>query len=300
MAAAVLLCAGGGAAQIITLYSSHPAQVGAREAAMGDAAVGDAWDATSMYWNPAGLVYIRNTDVIISHQMLQSISRMNDNVSFPLRTGQSDAVGIGLTVDHTGYAGNTAGLDFRVLQFGYDIAYAREIFPTLALGVGIGVRYAHTSASELWGISSSYGIYYYPSEEVSYGVTLNGVGSGVLFVSDRVTTTLSSENLPRSLQAGVTIRYPEQPDQTYFTLAVANEKVFGADGINYKGGIEYDPWKFLALRLGYNYHADVASFARYGIGFHTSRFGIDYAISPSLSSERQYQFTFNWAFRVTE
>lgn len=238
--------------------------------------------------------------MIISHEMLQSISSMNENVSFPLRIGQSDAVAIGLTVNHVGYAGNTQGLDFKVLQFGYDIAYAREIIPTLSLGVGLSVRYAHTTASELWGISSSYGVYYFPSQEVSYGVSVNGVGSGILFVSDRVTTSLSSENLPRSLTAGVTIRYPEEADQTYFTLSVANEKIFGVDGIRYKGGFEYDPWKFLALRLGYFYHANVASFARYGFGLRTSRFGIDYAISPSQSSDRAYQFTLNWAFRVTD
>jgi hypothetical protein len=277
--------------QIITLYSSRPALVGARAAGMGDAYAADAYDVTSMYWNPASMVYVQNHSTIFSHILDQNINAMNDNVAFPLALRKGEAIGIGLTVNHVGKLGNASSVDFRVIQYGYDIAFAKEVIPTLSFGIGIGVRYGQSSLSNLWGISSSFGAFYSPSQEITYGVTLSGVGSGILFVSDRVTTSLSSENLPRTLQAAVAMRFPHSVDQTFLTISVANEKVFGVDGIRYRGGIEAYPVRFLALRWGYTYQKDFFSAARYGLGIRFRKFQLDYAIAPSRLTDRAYQFS---------
>jgi len=276
-------------AQIITLYSSRPALVGARAAGMGDAYVAEAYDATSMYWNPASMAFLQNHSAVFSHLLDQTISGMNENVSFPLWERKGEAVAIGFTVNHVGRLGNASSVDFRVIQYGYDIAFAKEVVPTFSLGIGIGVRYGQTTLSNLWGISSSFGAFYSPSREITYGVTLSGVGSGILYVSDRVTTSLSSENLPRTLQAAVAMRFPHSADQTFLTVSVANEKVFGVDGIRYKGGVEAYPVKFLALRWGYTYHQNFFSAARYGLGIRFRKFQLDYAISPSKLTDRSYQ-----------
>jgi hypothetical protein len=278
-------------AQIFTLYSSRPAPVGARAAGMGDAYAAEPYDATSMYWNPASVVFLQNRSVVFSHLLDQTINGMNENAAIPLWQLKGAAIAIGLTVNHVGKFGNTSSVDFRVVQYGYDIAIAKEVIPTLSFGVGLGVRYGQTTLSNLWGISSSFGAFYSPSREITYGVTLSGVGSGILYVSDRVTTTLSSENLPRTLQAAVSMRFPHTADETFLTISVANEKVFGVDGIRYQGGVEAYPVKFLALRWGYTYQQNLFSAARYGLGIRMRKFQLDYAISPSTLAERSYQFS---------
>jgi len=279
-------------AQIIVLYSSKPSLVGARAEGMAEAYTADANDVTSMYANPASLAFLMRQSVVVNHLMDQSINGMNENISFPLRFGNGEQVGIGFTVNHVGYWENSDNTDFHVMQYGYDISYAKEIFPALSIGAGVSVRYARSDSTSLWGISSSFGFLYWPSPEVSYGISLSDVGSGILYISDRVKTNLSSENLPRVLQASITMHFPSPPDQTFLTVSVANQKVFGTDGILYNGGIEYYPLSFAALRWGYIYQLNLVNTATYGIGFRTNKFQLDYAIIPSALSPRSYQFSF--------
>jgi hypothetical protein len=73
-------------------------------------------------------------------------------------------------------------------------------------------------------------------------------------------------------------------------MAVANEKVFRVHGITYKGGIELHPIGFLAFRLAYFVTPDVV-YPRFGIGLSFRGLRIDYAISPSLRSDRFHEIT---------
>ena len=278
-------------AQIIVLYNSKPALVGARETGIGGASTADAYDVTSMYWNPASLAYLQNKSVVMSHQLDQTINTMNENIAFPLLFGKNENVGIGLSVNHVGQVGNTAASDFHVIQYGYDIGYSREILPSLSAGVGVAVRYASSDSARLWGVSSSYGLFYDPSPEISYGIMLGGVGSGILYISNRVKTDLSSQNLPRVLQAAVTMRYPSAPSQTFLTLSVANQKTFGETGILYNGGLEAYIFHNLILRAGYIYQQNVIGVPTYGAGVRIGKFQLDYGIVPSKLDNRSYQFS---------
>jgi len=280
------------AAQIIVLYSSKPAPVGAREEGLAEAYAADPSDVTSMYANPASLAFLLKQSVVVSHLLDQSINGMNENVSFPLRFGNGEQVGIGLTINHVGYLGSSDNTDFHVIQYGYDISYAKEIIPSLSVGAGVGVRYAQSDSTNLWGVSSSFGLFYMPSKEISYGISLSDVGSDILYISDRVKTNLSSENMPRVLQAAMSLRFPSSPDQTFLTLSVANEKIFGTPGILYNGGFEWYLFPYVALRWGYLYQQNLTNQATYGFGLRKSKFQLDYAIMPSNLGNRSYQISF--------
>ncbi|HUL44378.1 MAG TPA: hypothetical protein VLY03_08480 [Bacteroidota bacterium] len=285
-----LICASANA-QIIVLYNSKPALVGARETGIGGASTADAYDVTTMYWNPASIAYLQRQSVVMSHLLDQSINTMNENIAFPLMFGKNEGVGIGVSVNHVGQIGNTTNADFHVIQYGYDIAYSREILPALSAGIGVAVRYASSDSARLWGVSSSYGIYYNPSPEISYGMTLGGIGSGILYISNRVKTDLSSQNLPRVLQAAVTMRYPSAPDQTFLTISVANQKTFGETGILYNGGLEAYIFHNLILRTGYLYQLNTIGVPTYGVGIRIGKFQLDYGIVPSKLDNRSYQFS---------
>ena len=154
----------------------------------------------------------------------------------------------------------------------------------VGVGVGMSVRYAKSDVSNLWAASSSIGAFYSPSFEISYGIMLGGLGTGILFASNRSVTKLSSEKLPRNLQAGVTLRFPSSPDETIFILSVANEKIFGEKGIRYKGGVEVLPIKFFTARIGYMAMEHLAV-AHFGFGVQWDRYGFDYSISPGRASD---------------
>jgi hypothetical protein len=278
-------------AQRLNLYSSRVVNVGARAAGLADAFVTDTYDVTAMYWNPASLAFLQKSSVVLNHYQESVIHGMNENISFPLQLRKGETVAFGFVVNHVGYLGANKSLEFRAIQYGYDIAYAKEIIPTFSLGGALNVRYALSSASNILGVTSSVGIFYSPSQEISYGAVLSGLGSGISYVSDRTTTSLSSENLPRSLQAGASMRFPATSNATIFTLSVVNEKVFGQDGIRYKGGVEVYLLKIFALRGGYIFESNLGGSARFGLGVRSDRFQLDYSISPNKSTDLAYQLS---------
>ncbi len=287
---AILAIAGTASAQVISLYSSRPVAVGARAEGLANAYVGDAYDATALYWNPAALAFLETSSLVLDHSQEKTINSMNENLAIPFRIRKGEAFALGLTVNHVGYVGKTRDGAFRAMQYGYDAAYAYEFIPTLSLGVGVGVRYAQSGGSNVWGVSSSAGIFYSPSPEVSYGASLQGVGSGILYASDGSTTSLSSENLPRVLSAGAELRYPSEFAEPMLTVSVANEKIFGRSGIRYMGGAEVFVLPFLALRGGYIVDPDYGT-ARFGLGIKTNRIRLDYAISPSGFTDQVYHLS---------
>ncbi|HUN65105.1 MAG TPA: hypothetical protein VMW43_03325 [Bacteroidota bacterium] len=295
-----LLCAGA-AAQTLPVtqvgIAIEPVRAGARAAAMAESFVADAYDVASMYWNPAALAYLQDFDLQINHSQEQFIKSEDENISIPVHLRRSETIAFGASVNHVGYFASQSTV-YRALQFGYDVAYAREVLPTFSVGVMLQAQYAHTSASEHWGMSSLFGFYYYPEPEVSYGVSFGGLGTGIEYF-DRIdsagstvshTTILRDAYTPRYLQVGATLRYPADTHDPEFVLAFANEKIFNVSGLQYKGGAEYYPWGFIALRGGYIVTPSI-SYGVFGWGFRTQRIHLDFAISPNPQTDQAIQIS---------
>jgi hypothetical protein len=70
--------------------------VGARAAALGDAFIAIADDASALYWNPAGLIQFKNHEIIFAHNSwLVDIN--HDFLGGVYHFGNNYAVGIGVT-----------------------------------------------------------------------------------------------------------------------------------------------------------------------------------------------------------
>jgi hypothetical protein len=270
---------------VIGVYAAEPVFPGARMAALGDATISDSYDVTCFYWNPASLAYLREHSIVISHRQEDSIHGMSENISVPFMTGPNEAIGIGLDVDHVGDARAATYANYHATQIGYDIAYGREITPTFSFGASIGVRYGHGDTTNLWAVSTTYGIVYTPSPEITYGAMLTGVGTGIVYASDRITTSLSTQNLRRKLNMGVTLRFPTQYQPEIMTLSAGNEKIFGETGIIYRGGLELFPYQWIVLRGGYVYTNDGA-WGLFGLGFKGHGLRIDCSLSPNKLTDR--------------
>jgi hypothetical protein len=264
--------------------------VGARAASLADALVAESYDANSMYSNPAALAYINKSAIVISHNSEKYFSAMADHIGFPVRTGSSETMAFGISVNHIGYLSKTSLTNIRPYQIGYDFAYAREIMPTFSVGGRIGARYGKAGDKSLMGVGTSIGICYSPSPEITYGAAFNGIGTGINYIISGGTTAIRSMNLQRSLQAGVAMRYPAVPNRNIVSVAISNEKVFGKTGIHYSGGIEIYPIQFFAIRGGYIVESQIRS-ARYGFGLRSVYGNLDLSVSPSRSTDQSIFIT---------
>jgi hypothetical protein len=277
-------------AQPSTVYFSAPVRVGARALAFAGAIEGDNPDASVMYGNPAALAFLENSSIILTHSLERSSDVMDENVALPLYLRRGEVVGVAASVNHVGHLYRSSRSPFKVIQYGYDVAYSRRLTPTFSVGGVLNVRYARSSASRLWGLSSSLGFYYYPTPDVSYGVAVSGIGSGMKYIFDGTQTLLNAENIPRKLIAGAVLRFPSHVNQKpVLQVSLSTEKNFDIKGLFYYGGFELLPVEFLALRVGYLGGPDRFQYASYGVGFYAGGWKLDVGMTPSHVAGQVYQ-----------
>jgi hypothetical protein len=289
--------------QTILQSMTRSSGVGARALGMGDTYIAETADVTTIYWNPAALCYVKKFDIVLNHFQEPTFNSMSENLTVPVLLGHERSIAVGVTVNHVGYAKSASTpafiwnqyridlSDLRRIQYGLDLAYASEILTSVSFGAMIGMRYGKIGTSNLLAASSSVGILYSPSQTISYGASYSGIGSAIGYaLKDSV--SFHRTNLPRSLQIGATLRFPSTAKRPIVIFAIANEKIFGEDGLRYKGGIEVLPVPFLALRAGYLVEPGIVA-AKWGAGLASDWLRLDYAIAPSHFSERYQQLSFS-------
>lgn len=275
-----------------TVYLSQPMKVGARALSFAGSVTGDNPDVTVMYVNPAALSFLDNSAIVATHAFARSANVMEENIGLPLFLRHGEVVGIALSVNHVGSLNKSENNNFKVVQYGYDVSYARRIVSKLSLGGTLNVRYAKSSGAKLWGLSSSFGAFYFPTPDVSYGLSITGIGSGIKYIYDGSNTLLNSENIPGSIHAGATMRFPSHVSrERLFTLSLAAEKTLEGSGIRYFGGFELIPVTFLALRVGYLGATDGTEYASYGVGFKIAGWKLDLGATPGKRSGELFQAT---------
>jgi hypothetical protein len=274
-----------GPAQTRTVYFSEPVLVGARALSFARAVVGDNPDVTALYGNPAALSYLENSSIILTHTLEQSTNVMDENIAVPLFLRRGEVVGIAASVNHVGYATQDILVPFKVMQYGYDVAYSRRIIPKLSLGGTLNVRYAKSSASKVWGLSGGFGIFYYPTPDISYGMSINGIGSGIKYIYNGAQTLLNSESIPRKLYLGSVWHFPTKTwKRNFLNMSVACEKNYEIKGVFYFGGVEFLPTEFVALRVGYLGGPDHLNYPSYGVGILMNGWKLDIGTTPAKAA----------------
>jgi hypothetical protein len=280
------------AAQSSTVYFSEPLQVGARALSFAGALAGDNPDVTVMYANPAAMSFLENSNLILNHGYIGSVGVMDENMAIPLFLRRGEVVGIALSVNHVGYVDEPSNTPFKVIQYGYDVAYSRRVSPILSFGGSLHVRYAESAPSKLWGLSSSFGVFYYPTPDVSYGLAVTGIGSGMKYIYDGSQTFLNSEKITRKLAAGSAWRFPSGVSKEPFILmSLECEFNFETSKVNYYGGFEVLPRQFIALRLGYLGGSNTPEYPSYGVGLRAGGWKLDFGMTPSKAASEVYQLT---------
>jgi hypothetical protein len=275
-----------------TVYLSSPFQVGARAIGFAGAITGDNPDVSVMYGNPAALAFLDNSSIILTHSLQKSTDVMDENIAAPLFLKKGEVVAIALSVNHVGHLANSEKNGFKVIQYGYDVGYSKLIADDLSLGGTLNVRYARSSDGKLWGLTSSFGAFYYPTPDVSYGIALTGVGSGIKYIFDGTRTFLNSENISKNILAGAVLRFPAIPGHDrILTVSASAQKTFDVNSIYYFGGVEILPYPFIALRVGYLAATKTVEYASFGMGLRFGKWKLDFGMTPSKASDQMYQLT---------
>ncbi|OGU33829.1 MAG: hypothetical protein A2068_03700 [Ignavibacteria bacterium GWB2_35_6b] len=271
-----------------------PAVRGARNDAMGNALISEANDISAIYLNPASLVFVKENSIFLNHGQLNNKLGMTENFAVPLLRIKPVTLSLGLESYHLGYLKeNSAFPQQHIFELGYSITAAANAFAqTFSIGATVGFRYGKTDLSKAWAGYYSIGINYSPSSDINYGIALSGLGDDIRYLMIDSTLSISKKNANKKLVLGASMKYPSSSSlrRTVFVLALANEKIFGEEGLLYKTGIEIRPWQFLSFRLGYVFGPEVSE-PRFGAGAIFNPLVIEYVFYAGPAPVMLQQFS---------
>lgn len=256
--------------------------VGGRGVAMGEAQTAAVNDATSLYWNPAGLAGLRQNEVSFMHNtFVQGINHDVLYYAHPTFQGWG-TLGAGLSLfrvgDVTGYdtlgvkTGELTASD-TLLTLGWGKSWERlDWFSGLHTGVSVKFLQKKLADDSASAFLADGGLLYEAREGwaqgLKTGVTILNMGQGLKFIDE-------TDKLPRTTKLG--LAYPFFGDH----MTVSGDYVLPSDNDAYFNlGGEYKLWDIIALRLGYNGQNDADAGLTYGVGFGNERLRVDYALVP--------------------
>lgn len=255
----------------------------ARPVGLGEAFCAVADDASAIYWNPAGLVQLKDKEMSLSY-MNRLIDILSFNFSYAQEINDRSAIGLGLLGlyasdtrrDET--TGNDLG-KFMDSNTYLAIEYARKcnnghgIACPYAWGLGLKFLYNQLDAYKSSNITLDVSSLYKFSQNIKLGLNLQNIPLGTSFSGDL-------ETVPLNLKTGIAYA----PSEKNFTLAadlnVPNDGEpslhLGAE--RWFGGI-------FAARTGYQYKTQEVHLGNlYGFavgwGLRFRKYMLDYAFTP--------------------
>jgi len=272
--------------------------VGARALGMGGAFASIADDASAAYWNPAGLVQLRNREAMAMHaSQFGGVESHNfGSVILPLESASGrSAIGItaihlsiddirvttGLKLDDNGDPINDEGN--ITTKSAYDLAlmlsYARDLGDRWSAGVNVKlIRQSLVDAGSSFGIGADLGFLFRPRPSMSIGLKISDVSTTQLYwdsgrretVSPTITLGAHTTSFLRALRGSITLGV----DAAFAFDGLQNADQFDSGSLsgNLLPGMEYWFRDTVALRLG----SDAGSLTA-GAGVRYRQFGVDYA-----------------------
>lgn len=251
----------GGQRAGISAFQFLKVGVGARGVAMGESFVAVANDASALFWNPAGLVELKQNQVIASHTAyVVDISHEFFGVTYSL--GDYDAVGLSFAALHMEDMQITTETQpfgtGRYFSFG-DIAigatYARKMTDQFSFGVTL--RYAEETLDvlKMRGLMVDLGTLYWTGlGSTRFAVTISNFGSdveptGTVSLSNGTTaSSFQAFSLPTIFKLGFALEPYEDDDMRVTTSLQLNHPNDNAE--HFRLGLEYSWRNTLFLRGG--------------------------------------------------
>lgn len=273
--------AGNRSGTVTALFLKLP--INARASAMGNAQVALAVGASSIPYNPAGILSVKNFSfggtynawfADITHTFLGVAANFHDWGS----------IGVGvtlLTTDDmmvtTPFHPEGNGQFFRASDYALTLSYARQI--SVEFGLGLNVKYVQSylyntdigASAIAFDIGSLYDI---PALRSRLGISVNNLGRDLKFINEQY-------SLPSTLRFGVeTNVYNEDVHDINAAFQVSRPN--DADE-QYNFGVEYVYQDMVSLRTGYRFNYDNENWSL-GAGFSLKSMGIDGTVDYSYTN----------------
>ena len=251
--------------------------VGARASAMGDAFTAIADNPTALYWNPAGLIKIKERQLSATYNMwFAEISHGYAGIGFPLAKG---ALGGAINylsmgdIEERDEAGNLTG-SFGASDFDLSLGYAREFGDKYIFGLSGGIVQDTIAGDSKTAFLASLGGLFEVSEFLTLGVAFQNIG-----------TNLGNDPLPFIIKGGLAFKRKSLTLAMDLAKPTENKMYFCA-------GAEWWIWDIIALRAGYKTNQDIGAGFTAGIGFKKDKIQLDYAYVPygELGSTHRVSF----------
>ena len=291
-------------------YAGDPLLLGAgaRALGMGSAYVALSFDATAVYWNPAGLApaaynFDSSSSRLKREIHLQHAEQFGGSVNhdifasrLPIRKG-----GIGLGIVRAGVDGialtgledpdRPIGPDNRPViidkigtaDYVFRIAYGRHITDKLRLGAGLKVIRRDLSVGVGTGFGLDIGLLYLPTSAFRIGATIRDLTKTRIAFPDGI-----SDHIAPSLLIGIAFqRRVLGGDITVGLSTLLNDKKSAQEKTrSIQLGTEYRLQHRLAFRLGYKDGHFTA-----GTGLQLRRFGVDLAFMEHDQLDNTYRIS---------
>jgi len=260
---------------------------GARACGMGEAFSAVADDINAIYWNPAGLLQIKDKEVTFMHNewlydlkyeflaYCQPIQKYVSAMSLTyLRMGDLE----GKDKDE-----NPLG-NFGAYDYAFSLAYAIPANENLYLGINGKFIQQKIEKEDANALAIDIGLLYFEplNERFKLAGVLQNLGSKLKFVQQR-------EDLPLTYKLGFSYKINKLTLAGDITTPEDNETRVNL-------GIEYLPTANLALRGGYNSQNDLDSGWTLGTGVNLHNLQIDYAFVPYGALDNTHRFSITKRF----
>jgi hypothetical protein len=287
---------------------------GARSDGMGRAFVAVADDANAMWWNVAGLAFLRNHDVGATYTAL--VPDLADDVSFSYLSYAQRVEGLGGIGASFGYLsygksiatddqGNEVG-EFTSYEMAPTVAYGTDLIPNMGFGVALKLVYVdlapgNVTLDQQEGQGTSFAadfgwLWKIPKYKGALGATLSNIGPDIAYIDQE-----QADPLGRNVKIGMS--YAPVETEVHRLLFAADATRFLLPGRTlaidvWDVGAEYEFNNLLALRAGYiSDPIGTIEAMTYGFGIGYRGFSFDFANVPqSEFLDRVNRFSAGYRF----
>ncbi len=248
---------------------------GSRAAALGEAYVALANDATAIYWNPAGLALSSHSQLSVTH--LEWLENINHNFAAISFRGFGGTLGLALTTQ------TIPGIELRdkptseplgnfdARDVALSLAYGRKWSASLAVGVTVKALYEKIYLNSANGFAFDFGANWQsPLPSLRLGLAAQNLGSMSALIDEKI-------KLPAAVRAGGAYQLRKSENGSGVTL-VAEHLTYLEGGAHPSAGAEWSLRGTIALRGGYQFGRENRGLAA-GLGTSLGNYQFDYGFA---------------------
>ncbi|MDI6703997.1 MAG: PorV/PorQ family protein [bacterium] len=261
--------------------------IGGRASGMGEAFTAVASDSTAIYWNPAGLGFLRNPEFgtmyytlypdlsTITQDMFHSFS----SLIFPL--GEKTTYGIGINYIQLGTHTTTNRYNevtgrIRLYDVAGGISLARLLNKDLSLGVSLKYIYSDYWMYKGTSFAGDLGILYRtPIHGLRLGLCLENIGPKIFYKDE-----YKADTLPQNLRIGASYGFLIKGNNGILFATDLNRPFYDAKFLGLNTGVECTIFNLLMARVGYFNKGEGWKGVTYGVGLRYRGYQVDFSDVP--------------------